>query len=214
MLYDIWDKGGGDMREISKEKIKKRISEMNHGSAFVAKDFLDLTEYENIRKILNRLTDDGFIKKAIRGVYYNPHYSEKLMEYELPSPHKVALAIARKFNWNIAPSGVTALNLLGLSTQVSAKWSYISDGAYNKFEMDNIIIEFKHRNNREITGMSYKTALVIQGIKALGKDSVDDATIMKIRTFLTEEERQILLNESKQTMIWVYNIIRKICGGN
>ena len=202
------------MRDISKEKIKKRIMEMDDGTVFVAKDFLDITEYEIARKALNRLTDEGIIKKVTRGVYYNPRFSEKLNEYEVPSPHQVALAIARKFNWNIAPSGITALNLLGLSTQVSAKWCYISDGAYNSFNIDNIIIEFKHRTNREITGMSYKTALVIQGIKALGKNNIDESVISKIRAVLTEEERQLLLIEAKPTTVWVYQVVRAICGGS
>jgi len=201
------------MRDISKE-IKKRINEMKSGSVFIAKDFLDIAEYETARKVLNRLTNDGIIKKVIRGVYYNPRFSDKLKEYEVPSPHQVALAIARKFNWNIAPSGITALNLLGLSTQVSAKWSYISDGAYNRFKIDNITIEFKHRSNREITGMSYKTALVIQGIKALGKSNIDESVINRFRAALTEEERQVLLSESKPATVWVYQVIRAICGGN
>jgi len=202
------------MRATSKERIKKRIKEMDSGAVFVAKDFLDITEYETARKALNRLTDDGAIKKVIRGVYYNPRFSEKLKEHEAPSPHQVALAIARKFNWNITPSGVTALNLLGLSSQVSAKWSYISDGAYNSFKVDNITIEFKHRNNREITGMSSKTALIIQGIKALGKSNIDESVIEKFRAALNEEEREILLIESKPTTAWVYKVIREICGGN
>jgi hypothetical protein len=202
------------MRDTSKERIKESIKEMKYGAVFIAKDFLDITEYETARKALNRLTDDGIIKKAIRGVYYNPRFSDKLKEYEVPSPHQVALAIARKFNWNITPSGITALNLLGLSTQVSAKWSYISDGTYNSFKVDNITIEFKHRSNREITGMSKKTALVIQGIKVLGKSNIDESTIDKFRSVLTEEEQQILLLEAKPTTVWVYQVIRTICGGN
>lgn len=64
----------------------------------------------------------------MRGVYYYPRYSELIQEYETPSPNKVTEAIARKFNWTIAPCGDTALNMLGLATQVPAKWSYISDG--------------------------------------------------------------------------------------
>ena len=202
------------MRDLSKEKIRKKISDMENGTIFVAKDFLNETRYETARKALNRLTEEGVIKKVIRGVYYNPRFSEKLNEYEKPSTHHVALALARKFNWNIAPSGTTALNLLGLSTQVSAKWNYISDGAYNSFKIDNITIEFKHRNNREIAGMSYKTALVIQGIKALGKGNVDNTMIAKIRDSLTDKEREILLIESKPTTIWIYQIIQKVCEVN
>jgi hypothetical protein len=42
-----------------------------------------------------------------------------LLQQELsPDFDQVAQAFARKFNWRIQPSGDTALNLLGLSTQV------------------------------------------------------------------------------------------------
>jgi hypothetical protein len=207
-------KGELNMRNINTEKFKNRIDEIGNDAVFIANDFLDIAEYETVRKALNRMSDGGKIKKILRGVYYCPRFSELLQEYEAPSPHHVAMAIARKFNWNIAPSGTTALNILGLSTQVSAKWSYISDGAYNSFELGNITIEFKHRNNREVTGMSLKTALIIQGIKALGKGNVDNAAIDKIRLSLTKSEQQKLLSEAKPTTVWVYQMIRKICGGS
>jgi hypothetical protein len=201
------------MRDIITEKLNASIDALGQGEIFIANDFLEIAEYETVRRALNRLADDGKIRKILRGVYYRPRFSALLQEFEAPSPHQVALAIARKFNWNIAPSGATALNMLGLSTQVSAKWSYISDGTYNEFQLGNITIEFRHRNNREITGMSYKTALIIQGIKALGKGKVDDAAIEKIRAVLTKSEQKTLLEEAKPTTIWVYQIIRKICGG-
>jgi len=200
------------MRDNNTEKLKKRIDELGNDDVFIANDFIEIGEYETVRKALNRLADEGKIQKILRGVYYRPRFSELLNEYEAPSPHQVALAIARKFNWNIAPSGTTALNMLGLSTQVSAKWSYISDGTYNCFEYGNITLEFKHRNNREIGGMSYKTALIIQGIKALGKGKVNDAAIEKIRSSLTESEIQALIKEAKPTTVWVYGVIRRMCG--
>jgi len=202
------------VRDIITKKIRESIAELGNEAIFIANDFLEIAEYDTVRRALNRLTDEGAIRKILRGVYYCPRYSELLQEYEAPSPHQVALAIARKFNWNIAPSGITALNMLGLSTQVSAKWSYISDGTYNSFTFGNVTIEFKHRNNREISGMSYKTALVIQGLKALGKNNIDQAAIDKIRSFLTADEKARMVKEAAVATTWVYQTIRKICGGN
>jgi hypothetical protein len=189
-----------------------RISNLDYEAVFIANDFLEIADYETIRRALNRMVDKGSIRRILRGVYYKPQFSELLHEYEDPSPHHVARAIARKFNWNIAPSGLTALNLLGLSTQVTAKWSFISDGTYNCFKFGNITLEFKHRNNREITGMSERTALIIQGIKALGKKNIDYNVIKRIYSLMSERERQSMLEEAKPTTAWVYKIIRKICG--
>lgn len=199
------------MRDNITEKLLISIDKLGNDVVFIANDFLEIAEYETVRRALNRLTDCGTIQKIMRGLYYNPRYSVLLKEYEAPYPHQAALAIARKFNWNIAPSGTTALNMLGLSTQVSAKWSYISDGAYKKFPIGNITIEFKHRNNREITGMSYETALIIQGIKALGKDKINREIIEKLRSNLNVDEKHKLLEEAKPTVRWIYQVIRNIC---
>lgn len=191
--------------------ITKRIEEYKSDEVFIASDFLDIADYETVRKTLNRLTERGVIRKIDRGLYYNPKFSKLLNEYEAPSPHNVALALSRKFNWNIAPSGNTALNMLGISTQVSAHWTYISDGPYNDFSIGNIVIEFKHRNNKEISGMSFKSALVIQALKAIGKDNINDSTINIIRNQLDLGEKKLLMNEGKRTTAWIYPIIQKIC---
>lgn len=62
------------MRNINTEKFKNRINELGDNAVFIANDFLEIAEYETTRKSLNRLSDDGKIKKIIRGVYYNPRY--------------------------------------------------------------------------------------------------------------------------------------------
>lgn len=112
------------MSSFYSDMIYEKILETGNEAVFIATDFLDIADYETARKALNRLDSYGKIKKICRGVYYNPKFSELLGEYEAPSPHNVALALARKFNWTIAPSGNTALNQLGLSTQVTAHWTY------------------------------------------------------------------------------------------
>lgn len=199
------------MGEFYSDTIYENIAQAGSEAVFIATDFLDIADYETARKSLNRLNSYGKIQKICRGVYYNPRYSELLGEYEAPSPHNVALALARKFNWTIAPSGNTALNQLGLSTQVTAHWTYISDGPYVKYSFGNVELEFKHRNNKEISGMSYKTAMVIQAIKAIGKDSISDEIIEKLKKVLTTEEKEKILIEARQTTAWVYTVLKKIC---
>lgn len=192
------------------DAIYDRITAADSEDVFIAGDFLDIANYETVRKSLNRLDEYGKIRKISPGIYYNPAYSEFLGEYEAPSPNNIALALARKYNWTIAPSGNTALNQLGLSSQVPALWTYVSDGPYRKFDFDNIRIEFKRRSNKEISGMSPKTALIIQAIKAVGKDKITESEIAKIRKQLSDKELNLLLTEGRRTTVWVYEVIRRI----
>ncbi len=154
------------------KKIKKRIDNFNNEKIFISIDFLDIADYETVRKTLNRPTNSEKIQKIVKEIYYNPKYNELIEEYEAPSVHEGAKAIARKYNWTIAPSGNTTLNLLGLSTQVPSKWTYISDRRYTDFSFGNTVIEFKHRNNKEISNVSIETAIVIQVLKTIEKDKV------------------------------------------
>ena len=199
------------MADSIKKIIENRICAANAAAVFGIPDFLDIAEYETVRKSLFRFEKEGFLRRILPGVYDRPQYSEFLKEYIAPSMHQITLALARNYNWTIAPSGETALNQLGLSTQVAAKWSYISDGPYRAYVIGNSQIEYKHRNNKEISGMSYKTAMVIQALKALGKERVDDAIIQKLRMRLTDEEKSFLLKESQQTTVWIYSAIKRIC---
>lgn len=184
------------------KKIKEKIDNFNNDKVFIFIDFLDIADYEIVRKTLNRLTNSEKIKKILKGIYYyNPKYNELIEEYEAPSVHEVTKAITRKYNWTIAPSGNTTLNLLGLSTQVPSKAD---------FSFGNTVIEFKHRNNKEISNISIETAIVIQSLKTIGKDKVTEDHIEILKNGLKEEQKERLIEERKVASAWIYKIIRKI----
>ena len=193
--------------------IKKRILEAEEGSIFVASDFADIAENVKVATSLGRLEDEKLIRRILWGVYEKPEYNAFLGEYVAPSPDKVAHALARNFGWTIVPCGDTALNLLGLSTQVPSVWIYVSDGTYREYSYDNTTIKFKRTTNKEISKISPKTALVIQAIKALGKDSITAEIIEKIRSVTTKEEKEKMFVEAKYATSWIYDIIKLICGG-
>jgi len=193
------------------DKIQERIDGSNSDKIFIANDFFDIASYETVRKTLNRMVRDSKIKKILKGLYYQPIYNDLIEEYEAPSMHQVALALARKYNWTIAPSGNTALNMLGLSTQVTAQWTYISNGRYVKYTLEKNLLEFKHVKNSEISNMAIETAMVIQAIKAIGRERITEEQMSIIRRKLTSIQKKKLLEESKYSTQWIYQVIRAIC---
>ena len=177
------------------QEIKSRILASEDGSVFSTSDFADIADTNTVRSALYRLV-------------------KLLDEYVAADPAAVAQALARSYHWTIAPCGNTALNLLGLSTQVAAVWSYISDGPYKTYEWNSTKLEFKHRTNKEITGLSHMTSLVIQALKTLGKKNVTPEVIQTLSTKLSLSEKQTCLKEATESTDWVYDTIRQICGGN
>ena len=195
------------------KQIQDQIKAAAEGTIFISSDFADIADTETIRRNLNRLTQAGMLRRILKGVYEKPKYSKLLDEYVAADPEAVAKALARSYHWTIAPCGNTALNLLGLSTQVAAVWSYISDGPYKTYEWNSTKLEFKHRTNKEITGLSYMTSLVIQALKTLGRLKVTPEVIQMLSEKLTDKDKQACLKEATESTDWVYDTIRQICGG-
>lgn len=196
------------------KQIKERIVNADYGTIFVPSDFSDITDYVNIKKSLSRLAESGLIRRVMRGVYENPEYNDFLKQYITPSPHRVALAVARNFGWTIVPDGDTALNQLGLSTQVPSEWTYVSDGPYKEYNYGNTIIRFKHTANKDISKLSYKSALLVQAIKAIGKKDMSNVQIKRMRNVMSVDERAAIITEGKQMTAWVYKIVKEICNGD
>lgn len=194
--------------------IRERVLSAEDGTVFVTSDFADIADTNTIRQSIYRLVNDGTLRIILQGVYEKPKYSKLLEEYVAADPDAVAKALARSYHWTIAPCGNTALNLLGLSTQVTAVWSYISDGPYKTYEWNSTKLEFKHRTNKEITGLSYMTSLVIQALKTLGRSNVTSDIIKILSEKLSDDEKQACLKEAAESTDWVYDTIRKICGGD
>lgn len=145
-----------------------------------------------------------------RGVYDYPRTSTLFKEPASLEPDGAAQAIARKFGWSIIPSGETALNLLGLSTQVPGKYVYFSDGPSKKYSWGTGELTFTKRAAKETGALSSRTALVVQALKVLGKEHIDRTVLNHLRKKLTAKEKTSALREARYVTGWVYEAIKKI----
>jgi len=198
-------------KETYHEKIKERITASKKGTIFVISDFTDIAPIQTIKKVLSRLVQDKTIRRIMRGIYEYPAYNTFLHEYVAPSPHQIAKALARNFGWTIVPYEDAALNMLGISTQVPASWTYASDGPYKTYAYGNVTIQFKHTSNKDITNLSEKSALIIQALKAIGKDKMNEKFIRQLSDRLTPGEKTSLLEDTKRSSAWISGTVRQIC---
>ena len=194
-------------------QVRVRIEQAKPGDIFIPADFSDLGEACKITMCLSRLLKEGTLEKVKRGIYMKPRFSKLLNCSVPPREDAVAKAIARNYGWTIIPCGDTALNKLGLSTQIPAVWLYVSDGPYKSYETDGIRFQFKHTDRKnELIGVSETTALIIQALRALGKENIDSQTISYLSDKLDPEEKRQVLQESRYVTAWIYEAIKEICG--
>jgi hypothetical protein len=202
--------GKVNMAQSSENKIINRIRGTGSGWSFSPRDFLDLGERRTIDSALHRLVHKGQVRRVIRGIYDYPRFSELLKQPLSPDIDQVARALARKFRWRIQPSGATALNLLGLSTQVPARAVYLSDGPDRSYKIGNTSLVFEHTALKEAGFKLRESGLIVQALKSLGQDSITPEINSKIRGWLPAALRAKILEDTKTATGWVYAAIQQI----
>ncbi|MBJ2355754.1 DUF6088 family protein [Sphaerochaeta sp. S2] len=200
------------MQSVS-NKILARIYSRGRGWAFSKVDFIPPFSDIAVRKALSELAKKGTIRRVSQGIYHYPRYSEFLQEYLSPDMEQVAYAYARKFNWRIHPSGNTALNYLGLSTQVPSRHLYISDGPNRVYVIENQSLEFKHMAIKE-TGLKFRESrLLVQALRALGKEHITPEIIHTLSETMKKVSADKIVQDTQQVSVWIYEVIEQILKG-
>ena len=192
------------------QKLANRISKLPNGSTFMASSFVDITKKTTINRMLLRLANKGVIRKIGYGIYEKPVYSKLLNEYADTNFMNVANTISKNYSWNIVPSGNMVLNMLHLSTQVPNKIEYISSGPYRNFKFGNKKLIFKSCANKNIDSKSKKTLLLIQALKAIGKDRLNKEDIIAIKKYFTKNDISKAVKETKDSTYWIHVTIKNI----
>jgi hypothetical protein len=191
-------------------KVSARIYGNQRGWAFSKIDFLDLGSDADTRKALSKLATKGTIRRVLLGVYDYPRISSRLDEVMGPDLDQLARGLARKSGWRIQPSENTALNLLGLSTQVPTQSVYLSDGVSKTYEVGNRQLVFKKKTLKESIFKHKESELVVQALKALGKERIDETVLRKLASQWTPTLWNKILRDTKTAPAWVCDVIRNI----
>lgn len=198
------------MEKTAKNRLFQKIKSKGKGWVFSAVDFLPELKHWEIRQSFVALENEEIIVRVIPGLYYYPEYSELLKKKVAPDIGQVAKALARKYDWKIFPEGNTALNYLGLSTQVPAKYIYISSGSPRKYKIGNTILEFLHRVPKESTISNENANLVVQAIKSMGKvHATENNFIDALSKRFSYEEWMKIEKASTKVAYWILDIITK-----
>ncbi len=199
------------MTQGIENKVISRIYGRGRGWAFTKTDFVAEFGEANIHQSFSSLAKAGKIRRVCRGVYDYPSYSELLNRQLSPDLDQVAHALARKFNWRIQPSGDAALNLLGLSTQVPGRWIYLSDGPSREYEVGDRALVFKQSALKDVGFKFRESGLVVQALKALGREHVDGKVIEGIRRQLESKGCERIRRDTRSVTGWIYETIKRIC---
>ena len=192
-------------------KLKNRIYSKDKGFVFTKSHFLDFGSRTAVAKALERLADSGAIRRLARGLY---DYPEKHpVQGDLPANYEcIAQALAGRDNLKIQPSGAYAANLLGLTEQVPAKIVFLTDGANRIVQVKNQQIVLKRTTPKHMATAGNMSGLVIQALRFLGKEHIDDKVIGILKKRLTGEDRRRLIRDLRYAPAWIGLIFKQLQG--
>ncbi|MEI6062379.1 MAG: DUF6088 family protein [Bacteroidota bacterium] len=197
------------MAEISIHKqIESKIKKRGRGAIIFPADFADAGSAEVVKKVLLRLEHQGFLKRLAFGIYLYPKQS-KLLGSLTPSLEEIAKAIAQRDAARIVPTGIYALNRLGLSTQVPLNVVFLTDGASRKVQVGKRNILFKKTSPRNLAAVGEISSLVIQALKAIGDGKVGQDEENKLLELMKKESQENIKNDLAIAPEWIRKIMRK-----
>lgn len=191
------------------DKILSRIYGKKRGWVFTPVHFRDLGNETGIRKALQSLRCRGVLLQPARGLYLYPKTHPKLGVLS-PTPDQIALALAGKDDLRIQPSGAYAANLLGISEQVPAKVVFLTDGTNRKIKVGNQEIILKRTTPKNMATAGRTSGLVIQALRYLGKEHVDDAVVNTLAERLSPDDRRQLIKDIRHAPNWIGAIFRRL----
>jgi len=189
-------------------QVLNKIKKARRGALFFTDSFLSIGNAKAISKALERLVDKGEILRVATGIYVRPQKS-KMFGFVTPGLDDIARAIARRDRARIVPTGVHALNLLGLSTQVPVNVVYLTDGTARLVKVGKRIVKFKKTTPKNLSTWGELSSLIIQGLRTIGKDKVQKDEIEKIIALLKQEKQENILHDMKLAPEWIRQILKE-----
>ena len=191
-------------------KILNKIKTSKRGKIFFLIDFALFGTGNAIRHSLSRLCQDGIILRLSAGIYLYPKISE-LIGMVYPSIEEIAKTIAKSEKARIIPTGLYALNKLGLSTQVPMRVVFLTDGTPRNIQIGGKTSIVLIKTIPKYLALKGKiTTLVIFALKEIGKNQALPKELEKIKSVLAHETKENIRHDALLAPEWIREIIFKL----
>lgn len=184
--------------------IRERISSARNGTLFFNNSFPEYDD-EYVGKILSDLVKSGELYHLSRGVYLKTERTKFGLVY--PPLSVIASAIAERDKAQILPTGATALNILGLSTQMPMNPVFLTSGSARKITIDGRTITFKRAVPKNFAIKGKKRSLIVQALKYIGENNMTEEDRLNISNLIRQDSDTDNLSGDLQLMpSWIRKI--------
>ena len=183
------------------DRVMKRVRASGRGSVFTPSDFLGVAARPAVDQALSRLVKGGQLRRLARGLYDFPKLHPKLGPLS-PAPDNVAQALARETGSQVQIAGARAANALGLSTQVPAQSTYLTDGPSRRVVLGKRVVDLRHASPKHLIAPGSPAGTVVQALRHVGPVRAADVAQVAARR-LSANDKKTLASTAVQAPAWM-----------
>lgn len=183
------------------DRVMKRVRASGRGSVFTPSDFLTVAARSSVDQALSRLVKGGQLRRLARGLYDFPKLHPKLGPLS-PAPDDVAHALARETGSQVQIAGARAANALGLSTQVPAQSTYLTDGPSRRVVLGKRVVDLRHASPKHLIAPGSAAGTVVQALRHVGPVRAADVVQVAARR-LSANDKKTLASTVVQAPAWM-----------
>src|SRR5690606_25570258 len=197
------------MSKSVKDQMKAKISKASFGEMFFLDDFEKYGSADNIRKVLSRFEKEDVVERLAHGIYIKPK-KDPLLGTLYPNIEEIAREIAKRDKARIAPTGVMALYLLGLTTQVPLKAVYLTDGSQREVKIGNRAIKFKRTVPKSFAIKDELLHLIVQAFREKGQQEITEDFLERIKPAVKKLDEKVMQNQVVYAPVWIQKQINNL----
>jgi hypothetical protein len=182
------------------ESILQEAAKLPEGTPITAKMWLHLGNRAALDQALSRLVRRGKLLRAGRGVYVAPVVSR--FGSRAPAAQKVVEELSLRRGETIVPSGASAANALGLTTQVPTRTVYLTSGRSRKITLGKQIIHLQHAPSWQLTLAKEPAGEIVRALAWAGPERVNMA-LKEIETKVPRSEFQRIFQQISLLPLWM-----------
>lgn len=183
------------------DRVMRRVRASGRGSVFTPSDFLAVAARSSIDQALSRLVKGGQLRRLARGLYDFPKMHPKLGALS-PAPDDVAHALARETGSQVQIAGARAANALGLSTQVPAQSTYLTNGPSRRVVLGKRVVDLRHASPKHLVAPGSAAGTVVQALRHVGPVRAADVARVAARQ-LSANDKKTLASSAVQAPAWM-----------
>ena len=195
------------MQRTVEHKVKAKITYARYGEVFFVSTFHQF-DVEYVTKLLAQFEKEGLITRIAKGVYVKAKKTRFGVVY--PSAFELVTEIAKRDKAKIFPTGDTAANRLGFSTQVPMNASFLTSGSSRKLKLGNKTVTLTHGSPKKFAYKGKLMPELVQALRSIGEDNITESVEKRVAQLLSATpETETIEHDLLLAPVWVRQIIKR-----